>query len=41
MFKTLRGAEEKKLNYNGRSHIGETMQFEGDLRSSGSWMLRG
>ena len=36
MFKTLRGAEEKKLNHNGRSHIGETMQFEGDLRSSGS-----
>ena len=36
MFKTLRGTEEKKLNHNGRSHIGETMQFEGDLRSSGS-----
>ena len=36
MFKTLRGVEEKKLNHNGRSYIGETMQFEGDLRSSGS-----
>tara|TARA_Y100000590_G_C15597876_1_gene968783 strand:- start:130 stop:594 length:465 start_codon:yes stop_codon:yes gene_type:complete len=36
MFKNLRGTEEKKLNHNGRSHIGETMQFEGDLRSSGS-----
>ena len=36
MFKTLRGAEEKQLNHNGRSYIGETMQFEGDLRSSGS-----
>ena len=41
MFKTLRGAEEKKLNYNGRSHIGETMQFEGDLRSSGSLDVAG
>ena len=38
MFKTLRrkGKEEKQLNHSGRSHIGETMQFEGDLRSSGS-----
>jgi len=35
MFKTLLG-DEKKLNHNGRSYIGETMQFEGDLRSSGS-----
>ena len=41
MFKTLRGAEEKKLNHNGRSHIGETMQFEGDLRSSGSLDVAG
>ena len=36
MFKTLRGVETKKLNHSGRSHIGETMQLEGDLRSSGS-----
>ena len=38
MFKTLRGKgkEENQLNHSGRSHIGETMQFEGDLRSSGS-----
>jgi len=36
MFKTLRGVEEKKLNHSGRSFIGETMQIEGDLRSSGS-----
>ena len=36
MFETLRGANEKELNHSGRSHIGETMQFEGDLRSSGS-----
>ena len=38
MFKTLRGAvdKEKQLNHSGRSHFGETMQLEGDLRSSGS-----
>ena len=41
MFKTLRGVEEKKLNHNGRSYIGETMQFEGDLRSSGSLDVAG
>ena len=36
MFKTLRNVEEKKLNHSGRSHVGETLQLEGDLRSSGS-----
>ena len=38
MFKTLRGvkSESKELNHSGRSHVGETMQLEGDLRSSGS-----
>ena len=36
MFETLRGVEEKKLNHNGRSYIGETMQLDGDLRSAGS-----
>ena len=41
MFETLRGVEEKKLNHNGRSYIGETMQFEGDLRSSGSMDVAG
>ena len=41
MFKTLRKAEEKRLNHNGRSYIGETMQFEGDLRSSGSLDVAG
>ena len=35
MFKTLRGVESKDLNHSGRSHVGETMQLEGDLRSSG------
>ena len=41
MFKTLRGAEEKKLTHNGRSHIGETLQIEGDFRSSGSLDVAG
>ena len=41
MFKTLIGVEEKKLNHNGRSYVGETMQFEGDLRSSGSLDVAG
>ena len=36
MFKTLRGIEETTLNTSGRSFVGETMQLEGDLRSSGS-----
>ena len=36
MFKTLRGIESKELNHSGRSHVGETMQLEGNLRSSGS-----
>ena len=41
MFKTLRGSEEKKLNHSGRSHVGETMQIEGDLRSAGSLDVAG
>jgi len=36
MFKTLRTVETKTLNHSGRSHVGETLQLEGDLRSSGS-----
>jgi cytoskeletal protein CcmA (bactofilin family) len=36
MFKTLRAVETKTLNHSGRSYIGETLQLEGDLRSSGS-----
>ena len=36
MFKTLRSKEANKLNHSGRSHIGETLQLEGDLRSSGA-----
>ena len=36
MFKTLRTTESSNLNHSGRSHVGETLQLEGDLRSSGS-----
>ena len=36
MFKNLRATQDKELNHSGRSHIGETMQLEGDLRSSGA-----
>ena len=35
MFKSLRTTETKTLNHSGRSHVGETLQLEGDLRSSG------
>ena len=41
MFKTLRSKEASKLNHSGRSHIGETLQLEGDLRSSGSIDISG
>ena len=41
MFKTLRSVDEKKLNHSGRSHVGETLQLEGDLRSSGSIDIAG
>ena len=36
MFENLRGKSEKEINHSGRSYVGETMQLEGDLRSSGS-----
>ena len=36
MFKSLRTADDKKLNHSGRSLVGETLQLEGDLRSSGN-----
>ena len=36
MFKSLRLVEGENLNDSGRSHIGETMHLDGDLRSSGS-----
>ena len=41
MFKTLRMEESKSLNHSGRSFIGETLQLEGDLRSSGSLDVAG
>ena len=36
MFKSLRRIEAGKINHSARSHVGETMQLEGDLRTSGS-----
>ena len=36
MFKSLRSIETETVNSSGRSHFGETMQLEGDLRTSGS-----
>ena len=36
MFKSLRSVEGTKINHSGRSYVGETMQLEGDLRTSGS-----
>ena len=41
MFKSLRSVDEKKINHSGRSHIGETMQIEGDLRTAGSIDIAG
>ena len=41
MFKSLRSVETKKINHSGRSYLGETMQLEGDLRTSGSIDIAG
>ena len=41
MFKTLRAVDTKTLNHSGRSYVGETLQLEGDLRSSGSVDIAG
>jgi len=41
MFKSLRSVEASQINHSGRSHIGETMQLEGDLRTSGSIDIAG
>ena len=41
MFKNLRTTEKEKLNYSERSLIGETLQLEGDLRSSGNVDIAG
>ena len=36
MFKNFSTTKAKELNHSGRSFIGETLQIEGDLRSSGA-----
>jgi len=41
MFKGLRAVEAKTLNHSGRSYVGETLQLEGDLRSSGNLDIAG
>ncbi len=41
MFKSLRTPESKTLNHSGRSYVGETLQLEGDLRSSGAMDVAG
>ena len=35
MFKNFSTPETKSLNSNGRSYVGESLQLEGDMRSSG------
>ena len=41
MFKSFQSSESKQLNHSGRSLLGETMQLDGDLRSSGSVDIAG
>ena len=41
MFKTLSAIETNSLNHSGRSDVGETLQLEGDLRTSGSLDIAG
>ena len=41
MFKNLRAIETKTLNHSGRSYIGETLQLEGDIRTSGNLDIAG
>ena len=36
MFKSLNNADKEVLSYSGRSFVSETLQIEGDVRSSGS-----
>jgi len=36
MFKSLHTKQNKILNHSGRSLVGETLQIEGDVKSSGS-----
>ena len=41
MFKTFSESKKENLNHSGRSYCAETMQLEGDLRSSGSMDIAG
>lgn len=41
MFKNLNLKNHKSLNHSGRSYVGETLQIEGDLRSSGALDVAG
>ncbi len=41
MFKSFGKIETKKINHSGRSYVAETMQLEGDLRTSGSIDIAG
>ena len=41
MFKGLRAVETKTLNHSGRSYVGETLQLDGDLRTSGNLDIAG
>ena len=36
MFKSFNGKESKVISHSGRSLVGETLQIEGDIKSSGS-----
>ena len=41
MFNKLRAVETKTLNHSGRSYVGETLQLDGDLRTSGNLDIAG
>ena len=41
MFKSLQATNNKVLNHSGRSHVGETMQIEGHIKSSGAIDIAG
>ena len=41
MFKNLRAVETKTLNHSGRSYVGETLQLDGDIRTSGNLDIAG
>ena len=41
MFKNLRAIETKALNHSGRSYVGETLQLDGDIRTSGNLDIAG